>query len=198
MFLDFSVVQSFWEVVMKFTNHRVPITPSSYGVLIFHTWRSKIPDGIQVLRQCGGASTPATATSIIETPPSSVETIEKAHLGLDSFLKLCSIDSVVLSEAAGGYCRLYANWSVNPEQPGYNVWWEGAYGPFLCRFFEMTYKNVKIKRVGEKISLCFSEKRSTKEHYPNEAVTLLFVAAEKPAAETAVGGSNTLHLPKKK
>ena len=140
---------------------RISVAPTDHGVLIFHTWKNKIPEGIQVLHACGGTSAPTTPPTPKDAS-SWLETLKNVRLGIDSFLKMCSIKSVTMSEGQIGYCRVYVNWEVNPGQPGWNAWGvEGnMYKPFLRSLFGETYKNVKIRLEGQKTSLCFSDKRA--------------------------------------
>lgn len=136
---------------------KVRVAPPDRGVLIFHAWRNKIPEGVQVLHACGTtAATPAP----LAAPDSDGGVVHNARFAFDTFLDVCIIDNVVVSEGADGYCRIYVNWSANPSRAK-NVWWEGeTYRNFLRTFFNETYKNVKLKHENGKTSLRFSDRRA--------------------------------------
>ena len=178
---------------MALIPHPVAIAPDNVGVLIFHLWKNKIPDGIQVLAAGGGTPAPKSATAT-EVGPSSDVTLKNARLGFDSFLATCSISNPVVSEGQNGYCRVYVNWEVDPARTGYNSWGGGVYQMFLRALFNETYATAKIRREGKKVSVRFSDK-----HAERSAEAKIEFVAEKPATEavSVSTGRPILHLPRK-
>lgn len=188
-FLDiFWFSNNFWRLVMTPTRRTVAVALGNHGVLIFHVMRDKIPQGVQVIHQCGG--TPVLTPSVLAAA-SSDETLKNVRLGFDSFLECCSVTTVVVSEGQNGYCRVYVNWEVDPTRPGYNSWGEETYRFFLRGLFNEVYKTAKIRREDKKVSVRFSDK-----HAERPAETKIVFVSEKPAAGTAAN-DRTLHLPKK-
>ncbi len=141
---------------------KIAVGSNDHGVLIFHTWRNKVPPEIQVLHACGSATGDST------TPPEVVvegeeATVRSARFAFDTFTAMCSIDNVVVSESENGYCRVYVNWSANakyadPKLHGWSTWGDGAYKLFLRELFNRKFKNVKLKSVNGKTSVRFSDK----------------------------------------
>ncbi|OGZ07329.1 MAG: hypothetical protein A3C93_00785 [Candidatus Lloydbacteria bacterium RIFCSPHIGHO2_02_FULL_54_17] len=127
-------------------------------VLIYHTWKNKIPAGIQVLHACGGSS----GAPVSQTPPEGdVGVVRNARFSFDTFTGTCLIDTVIVSEGVNGYCKVYVNCSVRATGREKNFWWENsAYHPFLRELFSQTYKNVKMKSENGKTSVRFSDKRA--------------------------------------
>jgi hypothetical protein len=176
----------------------IGVAGQNHGVIMFHTWRNKIPEGVQVLSMGGG-----TVASTAPVPASSPdEHLANVRPGLDSFLEHCSIDDVVVSEGMNGYCRVYVNWQSweilerkNPGKKREQVWYTpgDAYQTFLRSLFVGEYKSAKVRREGDKVSVRFSDKPAT----ARAETKIVFVPVKKPEVKKTGGGRNTLHLPRK-
>ena len=156
----------------------ITIAPGDRGVLIFHTWRDKIPDGVQ-LGSAGGGGAQAVVEEAGEEESSASETLKNVRLGTDSFVERCSMAVVNVTEDANGHCRVYVNFDTDKAHPGWNEWGKegNAYGPLLRSLFDEKYKSVKVSREGKKVSLQFSDKRTKK---PAET-KIVFVAEKNDA-----------------
>ncbi|MEK7118679.1 MAG: hypothetical protein AAB869_03640 [Patescibacteria group bacterium] len=180
---------------MALTQFPVPIAPGDRGVLIFHTWKNKIPEGIQVQRESGG-EVRAPATSADEDAAPNGETLKNVLLGSGSLLKQCSMDIVNISEGSDGHCKVYVNFDTNPKHIGWNYWGaEGSpYAPFLRSLFKEPYKNVKLSRDGQKVTLRFSDQHAKT---PPET-KIVFVAPVEtdpgaPATDSEAQNKNPWH-----
>ena len=139
---------------------RIFIAADESGVLRFHTWQNKVPEGIQVLGVSGGGSTgtttPATEAFV------KYEKMENARLWFDSFIEHCSINTVNVSVGQRGYCTVYVNFVMDKTKSGRNdVWWDdgNAYAPLLRSLFRDAYQSAKIRREEGKVSVLFSHRR---------------------------------------
>lgn len=148
---------------MALTPFPVTIAPDNFGVLLFHTWKNKIPEGVQIGTASGGnTSVPVEEADKDESPTG--ETLQGAWLDLDSFEKQCSVSGVgVNKDSMSDHCRVYINFDVdkNPDNAGLHAWGKGNndYAPLFRLLLGEKYKNVKVRRNGKKISLRFSDER---------------------------------------
>ena len=97
-------------------------------VIIFSLPRRKVPEGLQVLKQCGGnvGYTPAP-----QEAPEDVR-FSKADVDLDGLMTRVSVDEINISQNERAYCTVYVNCTVgvgNKDQ-GFGPW-TGPYEDFV-------------------------------------------------------------------
>ncbi|OGZ06697.1 MAG: hypothetical protein A3D65_02135 [Candidatus Lloydbacteria bacterium RIFCSPHIGHO2_02_FULL_50_13] len=136
----------------------IEFAPDQHGVLVFHSRRKNIPEGIEVLPAQAPQPTPAADPSIMR------QTIQSVRFGWGTFLALCSTGEVKVFEGGYGHCLVYINYTAKKEkaEPD-DCWVDGnAYKLFLRSLFNETFKKVKVKWEDRKITVRFSPERATK------------------------------------
>ena len=137
--------------------HPVVLADDEHGVLIFHLWENKIPEGVQVQSASAAPAMPKVPAAEVTS-----EKVEHVRLSIDSFLERCSITTISVLRQSNGYCKVYVNFEVDPTRPGYNSWGNAKPYKDLVRgiLFDQKYESAKINRAGKKVSVVFSDRRA--------------------------------------
>lgn len=175
----------------------VTIAPDEFGVLLLHTWKNKIPEGVQIGYAIGGGSTPKTVEAGDEDDASKGETLRGVWLDQESFGKQCSVSSVNVNADSNGHCQVYVHFDVDKRSgnAGLHRWGKegNAYGPFLRSLFGERYKNVRVSRNGKKVSLRFSDERV--ETPAKTKTKIIFAAAEDKSKDPTLAPDATNAAP---
>ncbi|TSC63810.1 MAG: hypothetical protein G01um101491_455 [Parcubacteria group bacterium Gr01-1014_91] len=119
-------------------------------VLIFSLPRRKVPEGLQVLKQTGGA---IGYTPEPQEVPQDVR-FGKASIDLDGLMQRVSVDVINVCQGERDFCRVYVNCTVGivTKSQGFGPW-TGDYERFVRKNVEQVWGRAIVKRADDKTSM---------------------------------------------
>lgn len=118
-------------------------------VIIFSLPRRKVPQELQVLRQCGGQP---VAVADGELTPQDVR-FSKADVDLDGLMQRVSVDVINICQGERNFCRVYVNCTVGVggKFQGFGPW-TGEYEQFVRKNVEQVWSRAILKVGNDKTS----------------------------------------------